>query len=246
MNLFHADTRSLRAGFEQPGTGNAGHEFPKTVVIEDVDEFGHEDARLAGPRTHGQLVGEVADGGETHAGNAEMLTQRRDIFHIEFIERDDAIDGMGSCGVTYGINQILQWKLFGHGEYFIDAFEGPGGVAKFFDRQEKNTAAERLASADKFLTLFVGTDAENSERPFLQHATPPGNQVNRARIIQRPRARDTGIEETVRRAGPKPLHCAPRLRRAHSASRAPASTLFRQARRGTYPLPGRRAGLRAA
>src|SRR6266699_3102514 len=231
MNLFHANTGGLRAGFEQPGTGNAGHEFPKTVVIEDVDEFGHEDARLAGPRAHGQLVAKIADRGETHTGNAEMLAQRRDILHVKFIKRDDAIDGMGSCRVTYGINQILQWKLFGHGEYFIDAFERPRCMAKFFDRQEKNTAAERLASADKFLTLFVGTDAENSERPFLQHATPPGNQVNRARIIQRPRARDTGIAETVRHA--------------RSASRAPASSLFREARRGTSPLPARCAGLRA-
>src|SRR5260370_7409003 len=108
MNLFHADTRSLRAGFEQPGTGNAGHEFPKTVVIEDVDEFGHEDARLAGPRTHGQLVAEVADGGETHAGNAEMLTQRPDLFHIEFIEPADPISPIGPLTLTYRSNHIFR------------------------------------------------------------------------------------------------------------------------------------------
>src|SRR2546428_12556989 len=113
MNLLHADPAGLRAGLEQPGVGNPGHEFAEIVVIEDVDEFGDEDASFAGPRAHGQLVAKIPDGGEAHAGNAEMLAEGGDILHVELIERDDAIDGMGSCRVTYGMNQALQGKLFG-------------------------------------------------------------------------------------------------------------------------------------
>jgi len=92
MNLLHAYAGGLRAGLEQPGVGNAGNEFAKIVVIEDVNEFGHEDAGFAGAGAHGQLVAKIADGGETHAGNAEMLAERGNILHVKFIERDDAID----------------------------------------------------------------------------------------------------------------------------------------------------------
>src|SRR5438477_5616179 len=199
MNLLHANAGSLRTRLEQPGIGNAGHEFAKTVVIEDVDEFGDEDASFAGTGAHGQLVAKVADGGETHTGNAEMLAEGGNILHVKFIQRDDAIDSARPGRIAHGINQALQRKLFRHGEDFVDAFERPTGVAKFFDGQEKNAAAERLARADKFLALFVGTDAENGERLAFRHATPPGNRLNRARIIQRPRARDTEIAKTARR-----------------------------------------------
>src|SRR5438309_5848753 len=175
MNLLHADAGGLRTRLEQPRVGNAGHELAKTVVIEDVDEFGDEDAGFAGAGAHGQLVSKVADSGEPHAGNAEMLAEGGNIFHVEFIERDDAIDVARTGRITDGVNQTLQRKVFRHGEDFIDTFERPTGVAKLFDNQEKNAAAERFAGADKFLALFVGTDAENGERPTLRHATPPGN-----------------------------------------------------------------------
>src|SRR5258708_2173714 len=271
MNLLHADAGGLRARFEQPGAGYAGREFAKIVVIENVDEFGDEDAGFAGARAHGQLVAKIADGGEARAGNAEMLAEGGDIFHVEFIERDDAVDGMGPGYVTYGIDQTLQGEIFGHGEDFVDTFERPIGMAEFFDSQEQDDASHRFAGADEFLALFVGTDAENGERPALRHATPPRNRgtgavptcssksfpecsihhlhsiVGRsfgpnswngtgARIIQRPRARDTGIAETGRRAAPRPLRCAPRLQRPRNANRGRASSLFRAARRETSRL----------
>src|SRR5437667_3764060 len=175
MNLLHADAGGLRTRLEQPRVGNAGHEFAKTAVIEDVDEFGDEDAGFTGAGAHGQLISKVAHGGEAHAGNAEMLAEGGNILHVEFIERDDAIDVPRAGRVADGVNQALQRKLFRHGEDFVDAFERPTGVAKFFNGQEKNAAAERFAGADKFLTLFVGTDAENGERPAFRHATPPGS-----------------------------------------------------------------------
>src|SRR5260370_175276 len=245
MNLLHADAGGLRARCAEPGAGYAGGEFAKIVVIVALDEFGYEDAGFAGARAHGQLVAKIADGGEAHAGNAEMLAEGGDIFHVEFIERDDAINGMRPGHVTYGIDQALQREVFGHGEDFGDAFERPVAVAEFFDSQEQDEAAHGFASADEFLALFVGTDAENGERPALRHATPPRNRETRARIIQRPRARDTGIVETGRHAAPKQLRCAPRLQRPRNANRGRASTLFRPPRRATFRLAGRCADLRA-
>src|SRR6266571_2962146 len=75
MNLFHADAGGLRARLEQPGTGDARHEFPERGVVENVDEFGHQDARFSGLRAHGQLVAKITDSGEAHAGDAEMLAE---------------------------------------------------------------------------------------------------------------------------------------------------------------------------
>src|SRR5437899_1078367 len=80
MNLFHADPGGLRTRLEQPGTGDARHEFAKTVVVENVDEFGHEHAGFAGASAHGHLVSKIAHAGEAHARDAQMLAQRRNIF----------------------------------------------------------------------------------------------------------------------------------------------------------------------
>src|SRR5260370_38200383 len=100
MNLFRADATRLRAGFKQPGAGNAGHEFAEMIVIEDVNEFGNEDAGFASAGTHGQFVGKVANGGEPHAGNAEMFAEGGDVFHMEFVERDDAVGGVAYGSLT--------------------------------------------------------------------------------------------------------------------------------------------------
>src|ERR1700741_4238537 len=108
MNLLHADAGGLRAGLEQPGTGNPGHEFAKFIVVENVEKFGDEDAFLAGPCAHSQLVAKVANGSESHAGNTEMLAEGGDILHVEFIERDDAIDALRPCSIAHGVNETLQ------------------------------------------------------------------------------------------------------------------------------------------
>src|SRR3984893_14776851 len=111
MNLFHADAGGLRAWLEQPGTGNPGHEFAKIIVVENVDEFGDQDAFFPGPLAHCQLVSKIANGSEAHAGDAEMLAKGRDILHVEFIESSDAIDGLRPCNIGYGVNQILERNL---------------------------------------------------------------------------------------------------------------------------------------
>src|SRR6266481_4362556 len=168
MNLLHANARGLRTRLEQPWVGDPGHKFAKIIVVENVDEFGDENAFLSGSLAHGQLVAKIANGSEAHAGDAEMLAEGGDVLHVEFVERNNAIDGLRPGNIAHGVKEILQGKLFRHGEDFVDTFERPRCVTKFFDGQKKDTAAERFAGADELMTLFVGTDAENGERPVLR------------------------------------------------------------------------------
>ena len=60
-------------GLSSHGPGHVGHEMAKVVVIEDVRKFGSEDANFLGAGAHGELVAEIADGGESHAGDAQVL-----------------------------------------------------------------------------------------------------------------------------------------------------------------------------
>src|SRR5207253_9297579 len=72
-----------RRSSDLPGTGNPGHEFANSVVVEQVDEFGDEDAFFPGPLAHSQLVAKIANGSEAHAGDAEMLAKGGDILRSE-------------------------------------------------------------------------------------------------------------------------------------------------------------------
>src|SRR5712671_6506979 len=53
VDFFHADAGGLRAGLEQPGRRNAGHEFANGVVVEDGNEFGDEDSSFLRTGAHG-------------------------------------------------------------------------------------------------------------------------------------------------------------------------------------------------
>ena len=90
------------------------------IVIEDVREFGREDADFLGAGAHGELVAEIADRGKAHAGDAHVLAQRRDILHVEFVERDDAVDMLEPRHVADRVDQMLEEDVFGHVEKFVE------------------------------------------------------------------------------------------------------------------------------
>ena len=123
-----------------------------------------------GAGAHGEFVAEIADGGQAHAGNAQMLAQSGDIFHVEFVERDDAVDGLRSGGVADGVDELLQ-SASSSGMKNISSMDsrGQSRVAQFFDGEQEDAAADRLARAQKFLPLFVGADTEDGERTALWH-----------------------------------------------------------------------------
>src|SRR5713226_3102515 len=185
MNLLHSDAGSLRARLEQPGSRHAPHELTKIVMVQNVDKLGYEHACFLRPRAHCQFVAKITHGREPHAGNSQVFTKRGDVFHVEFVQRDDTVDLPGTRDVADGVDQALQWKPLRHGEDIIEAFEWPLGMAEFFDGQKQDVAPDSLASADELLSFFVGADAKDGERPAFLHSTPPENGKTRAGIIQR-------------------------------------------------------------
>jgi len=116
MDFLHADAGGLRAGLEQPRGGNAGREITNCVVVEDGNEFGDEDAGFLRARTHGQFVSEIPDGGEAHAGDAEVLAEGGDILHIKFVEGYDAVYGLRAVHVADGVDQVVLRDVLGHEE----------------------------------------------------------------------------------------------------------------------------------
>ena len=73
----------------------------QAVMIQHVHEFGHINARLLRASAHGQLVAEIAHRRQAHAWNTQVFAQRRRIFHVEFVERDDSIDRARARRVAY-------------------------------------------------------------------------------------------------------------------------------------------------
>src|SRR5882672_4842959 len=82
---------------------------------------------------HGQFVTKVADGGEAHAGDAEVLAEGGDILHVKFVEGDDAIDRLRPVHVADGVDQVVLRNIFGHEEQLVERFARPVTVAEFFD-----------------------------------------------------------------------------------------------------------------
>ena len=82
---------------------------------------------------------------------------------FEIIESDDAVDGLRAGHVADREDQGFQRQLFGHEEYFVDGLAGPVAIAQFFQREQQDAAAHRLASAQELLSFLVGTDAQDGE-----------------------------------------------------------------------------------
>jgi len=66
-------------------------------------------------------------------GNAHVFAEGRNIFHIEFVEGHDAVDGLRPSGKADGIDEFLDGKFFGHEKDFVDGRAGPISFAEFFD-----------------------------------------------------------------------------------------------------------------
>jgi len=85
-------------------------------------------------------------------------------------ERDDAINGLRPGNIAHGVKEIATEALR-HGEDFVDAFEWHAAW-RSFSRLGRRTRQPIACSANELMTLFVGTDAENGERPVLRHSSP--------------------------------------------------------------------------
>ena len=130
LDFLHANAGSLGARLEQPRPRNALHEFAQVVVIQDRAEFGNADARFAGLHAHSQLVAKIAHRGEPYSREPQMFAERRDIFHVEFVQGHDAVDVAGARGVGHRMNHVPKGEFRRHEKHFVNRFAGPAGVAE--------------------------------------------------------------------------------------------------------------------
>src|ERR1700722_1415364 len=171
-DFLHADSRGLRARFQKPWRFDASHEISQVVIVQHMHKFGHGDAFFPRAAAHGQLVAEIAHRRQAHPRNAEVLSQRCHVFHVEFIERNDAVNRARARHVAHRIDQTLQGQLFRNIKRFGDCLARPVRIAKLLHRQEKHVPPFALARAHELLPLFIGTDAKNCRRTFFWHKTP--------------------------------------------------------------------------
>ncbi len=79
-----------------------------SCVIHDGNEIGHAHMAIEGAHAHGQLVAKITHGGETHAGDAQVFAQSGGGFHVEFVERDDAVDFVVTRQVGDGLHDVAR------------------------------------------------------------------------------------------------------------------------------------------
>ena len=139
------------------------------VMIHDRHEIRHAHVAIERAHAHGQLVAEIAHGGQAHAGDAQMLAQRGGGLHVVFVERDDAVELVRARQMGDRLHDVGEGNFCGKVEGIVEAFARPVGVAQFFRGQQNHAAALALALAHELLPLFVGRDAEKSQRARLRH-----------------------------------------------------------------------------
>jgi hypothetical protein len=134
------------------------------VIIQDGNEIGHPDFVFERLHPHGQLVAEMAHGGQAHAGDAHVLAQGSGGFHVELVEGYDAVNLPLPREITYRLYDFWQGEVSGHIEDVVQALTGPVGIAQGLYREQEYAAALALAFEHEFLSFFVGGDAEKGER----------------------------------------------------------------------------------
>ena len=133
-------------------------------MIEYGNEVGDTDSVFERLHAHGQLVAEVAHGGQPHAGDAHVLAQGGRGFHVELVERDDAVNLLVPRQVSDRFYDLGNGELGGNVEDVVQALARPIGIAEFLGRKQEHAAALAFALAHEFLSLFVGRDAEKGKR----------------------------------------------------------------------------------
>ena len=167
VNFLYADRRSLRARLQDPRRVRAFGELADALAVERVNEVGDEYAAVARLNPHRELVAEVARGGVTHAGQAQVLAKCCGGLNVEVIERHDAVNLARAREVADGARERVEREVGGHVEEFVNRLARPVGVPKLCARDEQDAAALSLALAHELLPLLVARDAQDCERALL-------------------------------------------------------------------------------
>ena len=123
-------------GFSNQGAGHVGEEVPHVVVPDDRRELGHADAEALRFGPHRQFVAEEAGPALVEAGQAHVIAQEGDEFHVEIVERDDAAERPGAGQVRHRIDDLPAILKVRQGENFVDRFTRPRLTETVFRGQQ--------------------------------------------------------------------------------------------------------------
>src|SRR5205085_2182361 len=114
--------------------------------------------------THRELVAEVARGGLTHAGNANVLAQTRDELDVVVIERRETVDLPRAAEITECVDDRLRVLEVGEREHLVDVLAAPWFVELLLDCQEDDGAPFLLTRLDELVSLEIRRDADDRDR----------------------------------------------------------------------------------
>ena len=104
--FFMPIPEACERGFSNHGAGTLAMNSFEIFVIQNVYELRNQNAGLTCLRAHRQLVAEIAHGGLSHSGQAQMLSQSCHIFQVKFIQRDDAVNVPGTGCIAHRGDQF--------------------------------------------------------------------------------------------------------------------------------------------
>src|SRR5688572_12412300 len=149
--------------FQEPGRRHVVEERSDAIVVEDRHELRHEQPALLRLHAHRELVAKVADSALAHAGDAQVLAQRRRHLEIELVERHDPVDRLGSREPAHGIDHVIPAREVGDQEQLIDAVAWPLEVPHGFARDEQHPGAQAVAFANEVVALEVAGQTEDRD-----------------------------------------------------------------------------------
>jgi hypothetical protein len=89
----------------------------------------------------------------------------------KLVKRDNAVDLFLPRQVADSFYDVGQGKFGGDIKDVVKTLTRPVGIAQGFGGEQEHAASLPLAFAHELLSLFVGGDAEKSERSGFRHRT---------------------------------------------------------------------------
>ena len=162
VNLLDPNRRSLLPRLQHPWPRNMLKVVPDVAVIEHGNKIRHAHVTIQRLHAHGQLVAEIAHGGQPHPWYAQVLANSGGGLHVVLVERNNAVDLLRAREVRHGLHDVADGNLSRKKKRVVQALPRPIGIAQFLRRQQDHAAALALALAHELLSLLIGRDAKKS------------------------------------------------------------------------------------
>jgi hypothetical protein len=143
-----------------------------------IHEIGPEDSLLLALHAHRELVPKMPGRRVAHPGDAEVLADRRGCFHVEVVERDDAIEAVRARQIRDRSDRFLQIRVVTLREHLGEDVAWPRAIEQALDREQVRFRSERGGFAQEALALVVAREAEDVSRHDAERI--PGIRDGRA------------------------------------------------------------------